>query len=99
MWIDGIRETTVSEFVSGQGVTGAGPAGISEADFTCRRGVLLKADKFPCNEAIFVGGVAVDENNGLILRTGEKVFLPVDQTSKVFVAGSIEGLKFSWSKF
>jgi hypothetical protein len=73
---------------------------LTSVDFTCRRGVLVKAAAGNSGK-VYVGksdatNDSADATDGFELSAGESVVIEVDKPNKVYVIGSAASQKVFW---
>ncbi len=80
---------------------GATALQLTSTSFACRQGVEIKAAPANSTGIIYVGNSDVtaggtDATDGFALAAGERLFLPIDDPTKVYVIGSTTGLAVSY---
>jgi hypothetical protein len=92
-----IAQQSIGQFTTGQGSVGTTSQPIVAAGFAHKtyKGVTLRAS--PSNTGvIYVGMQGLKTTTGFSLPAGEKVEIPVDDPSKVYVVADAAGQGYSW---
>ncbi|MGA2062598.1 MAG: hypothetical protein ABSG67_19115 [Thermoguttaceae bacterium] len=92
-----IAQESISQFTTGQGSVGITGQPIVTTGFAHKayKGVTVRAS--PGNTGvIFVGMQGVKTTTGFSLPAGEKVEIPVDDPSKVYLVADAAGQGYSW---
>jgi hypothetical protein len=97
-----VLDTSVQAFDHGERTSiGATALQLTTTSFAARQGVEIRADAANGANFVYVGNSDVtaggtDATDGFKLAAGERVFIPIDDPSKVWVIGSTTGLAVSW---
>jgi len=92
-----IAQESVSGFATGQGTVGTTSQPLLAAGYAHKayKGVTVRASGTNTG-LIYIGMQGIKTTNGFSLPAGDKVEIPVDDPSKVFVIADAAGQGYSW---